>query len=70
MRFDGLKNHRKRLGLSAADFGQLVGVSGLTIYNWESGKSKPRRKQLPQIAHVRTLGKKQALAVLTELSAK
>ena len=45
MRFraDGLKTHRLKLGLSAKDYGKLVGVSGLTIYNWEARKSKPRR---------------------------
>lgn len=36
MRFraDGLKTHRAKLGISAADYGKLVGVAGLTIYNW------------------------------------
>ena len=32
-----VKAQRSRLGLSAADYGKLVGVSGLTIYNWEHG---------------------------------
>src|SRR3954463_14187254 len=41
-RADGLRTLRKRLDLSAKDFGRLVGVSGLTIYNWESGKARPR----------------------------
>ena len=67
MRFDGLKNHRKRLGLSAADFGKLIGVSGLTIYNWEAGKSKPRRKHLPHIAQVRQFGKRDAMEALQAL---
>src|SRR4249919_3794117 len=35
----GLKALRTRLGLSAADFGQLIGASGQSIYNWEAGKS-------------------------------
>src|SRR5665213_2531169 len=33
LRIDGLKGHRTRLGLSAKDYGKLMGVSGLTIYN-------------------------------------
>ena len=41
-----VKADRKRLGLSAKDYGLLVGVSALTIYNWESRKSKPRAKGL------------------------
>ncbi len=28
-------NDRDRLGLSAKNYGLLVGVSALTIYNWE-----------------------------------
>ena len=69
MRFraDGIKSHRTRLGLSALDFGKLVGVSGLTIYNWESGKTKPRHSQLPKIARVRGLGKRAALKRLQEI---
>jgi DNA-binding XRE family transcriptional regulator len=63
-RADGLRTHRSKLGLSAKDYGRLVGVSGLTIYHWEDGKSKPRRRQLPAIAAVRGLGKREALKML------
>jgi DNA-binding XRE family transcriptional regulator len=65
-RKDGLRTHRAKLGLSAKDYGSLIGVSGLTIYHWEAGKSKPRRRQLPAIAAVRGLGKREALARLSE----
>jgi DNA-binding XRE family transcriptional regulator len=65
-RIDGLRSHRQRLGLSAKDYGKLVGVSGLTIYHWEAGKAKPRRRQLPAIAAVRTLGKREALRRLAQ----
>jgi DNA-binding transcriptional regulator YiaG len=63
MRFraDGLRSHRKRLDLSAAEYAKLVGVSALTVYNWESGKSKPRRSQLEKIASLRGLGKREAM---------
>ena len=56
----GLRAHRARLGLSAKDYGRLVGVSGLTVYNWESGKSRPRAQQLAAIVAVRGLGKREA----------
>jgi DNA-binding transcriptional regulator YiaG len=56
----GVKSHRAKLGLSAADYGQLVGVSGLTIYNWEHGKSRPRQKQLASLVEVKKLGKREA----------
>ena len=54
-----LKAHRSRLGLSAADYGKLIGVSSLTIYNWEQGKAQPRAGKLAALASVRTLGKRE-----------
>ena len=41
----GVKAHRTKLGLSAENYGKLVGVSGVTIYKWESGKNKPQQAQ-------------------------
>ncbi|WP_093307265.1 helix-turn-helix transcriptional regulator [Variovorax sp. NFACC27] len=51
-----LAAHRSKLGLSAANYGQLVGVSGQTIYHWEQGKARPRAAQLESLAAVRGLG--------------
>lgn len=51
-----LAAHRAKLGLSAASYGQLVGVSGQTIYHWEQGKARPRAAQLESLAAVRGLG--------------
>ena len=56
----GLKTLRVRLGVSAADFGRLIGASGQSIYNWESGKAVPRASQQAAIADVRGLGKREA----------
>ncbi len=50
---------RKRLALSAAEAGLLLGVSALTVYNWEKG-TKPRAAHLPAIAGLRALSKAQA----------
>jgi DNA-binding transcriptional regulator YiaG len=58
----GLQTLRSRLGLSAADFGKLAGVSGQSIYHWEQGKAAPRKAQLPKLASLRVLGKKEAKA--------
>ena len=55
-----VKNDRKRLGLSAKNYGALVGVSSLTIYSWESGKSKPRAEKLAAWAKIRGIGKREA----------
>jgi DNA-binding transcriptional regulator YiaG len=41
-----VRRERARLELSAADYGELVGVSALTIYSWEKGRSEPRPQQL------------------------
>lgn len=57
----------QRLGLSAADLGVLLGVSGQTIYNWEGGKSQPRAEQKVAIAGIRALGKRDAVLRLAEL---
>ncbi|HSN56233.1 MAG TPA: helix-turn-helix transcriptional regulator [Candidatus Sulfomarinibacteraceae bacterium] len=51
---------RKRLGLSADDYGRLVGVSGQTIYAWERGTSRPRDERLAAWAAVRGIGKRAA----------
>lgn len=65
-RADGFASLRKKLGLSAADMGKLLGVSLQTIYHWEKGQSKPRASQLRRIAEVRKLGKRDAAARLAE----
>ena len=63
----GLASQRKRLGLSAADCGLLLGTSGQSIYNWEEGKARPRARFLAAIAALRTLGKKEAASRLDAL---
>lgn len=60
----GLVTLRQRLGLSAHDLGLLVGASGQSVYNWETGEVRPREKHLPAIAALRTLGKKELAARL------
>jgi DNA-binding transcriptional regulator YiaG len=65
-----VKAQRSRLGLSAADYGKLVGVSGLTIYNWEQEKARPRKAQLAALVAVRGIGKREALQKLAELTPK
>jgi len=52
---------RERLGFSAADYARLVGVSAMTIYNWEKGKARPQRAQLATLVGLRGIGKKEAL---------
>jgi DNA-binding transcriptional regulator YiaG len=58
------KAQRRRAGLSAADYAKLVGVSPLTIYNWEHGKARPRHEQFTALVALRGLGKREAQAKL------
>jgi len=66
----GLRSQRKRLALSAADYGKLVGVTGQSIYSWESEASRPRKQQIARIAAIRHLGKREALMRLEQLSGR
>ena len=66
-RAKGMAANRKRLGLSAADFGLLVGATGQSIYAWEAGKAKPRPQALAAIAALRGIGKREVEARLEQL---
>jgi hypothetical protein len=63
----GLASQRQRLRLSAEDCGFLLGASGQSVYNWEAGKARPRANHMPAIVALRSLGKKQAVALLASL---
>jgi DNA-binding transcriptional regulator YiaG len=63
----GMAANRKRLGLSAAEFGLLVGATGQSVYAWEAGKSKPRPQNLAAIAALRGAGKREVAKKLAEL---
>lgn len=66
----GMAANRKRLGLSAADFGLLVGASGQSVYLWERGTAKPGKRNLAAIASLRGIGKKEAAHRLAGLKAQ
>ena len=63
----GMASNRKRLGLSAADFGLLVGATGQSVYAWEAGKSRPKPETLNVIAFLRGVGKRQVADRLAHL---
>lgn len=63
----GLKSHREKLGLSAADYGKLIGVTGQTVYKWEKETTKPRGKQIAAVASIRGIGKREALKRLEKM---
>lgn len=59
---------RKKLGVSAAEMGQLIGVSAQSVYHWEAGKSRPRKQQLQAIAALRSTPKRQVKAMLAQIN--
>lgn len=65
-----LAAQRQKMGLSAADFATLLGVSGQSVYKWEHGEARPRARQLEAIAALRGIGKREAAARLAKLRAE
>jgi DNA-binding transcriptional regulator YiaG len=59
-----MASQRRRLGLSAAECGLLIGASAQSVYNWEEGKARPRAQHLPAIFTLRNLGRRQANQIL------
>ena len=57
---EALKTHRQSLGLSADNYGKLLGASGLSIYNWEQGKARPRKSSVDAWTAIRRIGKREA----------
>jgi DNA-binding transcriptional regulator YiaG len=65
----GVRAQRDRLGLSAEDFGRLLGVSSQAVYNWEHGTARPRLRLQEQMALLRKITKSEARARLKSLAA-
>jgi DNA-binding transcriptional regulator YiaG len=63
----GLRSLRTRLGLSAAQFALLLGVSEQSVYNWETKKALPRKEQFAAIIALRSVGKRDVQARLDAL---
>ena len=55
-----LSSQRRRLGLSAAECGLLLGASDQSVHNWEQGRTRPLARHLPAIAALRGMSKKDA----------
>lgn len=55
-----VRSHRERLGLSAEEYGMLLGVSSKVIYQWEKGSKRPPKEKLIALAELREIGKKEA----------
>jgi DNA-binding transcriptional regulator YiaG len=64
-----LKKLRARLGLTQAQFGQLLGVSGQAVVQWASREGRVRMRQttLAALARIQTIGKREALRRLAAM---
>ena len=47
-----LREAREKAKLSQDEAGKKLGVSGVTVHYWESGKAMPRMTKIPRIAAV------------------
>jgi len=67
----GIRSLRKKLGLSQDQFAKLVGVSSVSIYNWESkgGALKLRASTAAKLLAVRGIGSKEARDRLSKIDA-
>jgi DNA-binding transcriptional regulator YiaG len=65
----GLKKLRARLGLTQAQFGKLLGVSGQAVVRWASqeGRIRMRKTTLSALAGIQTIGKRDAWRRLGEM---
>lgn len=63
-RKDTVRAIRTSLGVSQADFAQLVGVSANAVYQWESSRSSPQEKYRTVMLGLRGMGKRDAKRLL------
>lgn len=67
----GIRSLRKRLGVSQAELGRLVGVSSQAVTLWESkeGRLNLRKATLQSILRIKKLGAREARAQLDSVPA-
>jgi DNA-binding XRE family transcriptional regulator len=54
-----MKQHRTKVGLSRKAYAHLMGVSSLSIYFWETGRTTPRREAVLAWQTLRKLGSRE-----------
>ena len=64
-RKDTVRAIRTSLGVSQAEFAQLVGVSANAVYQWESSRSSPQQKYRTVMLGLRGMGKRDARRLLS-----
>lgn len=61
---EGFAAMRKKLGITQAQMGQVLGVSTLSVYKWESGQVMPRQTQQEKILALKKVGKRAVVKLL------
>lgn len=61
---DRLKAKRKALGMSQAQMAQLLDISSLSLWKWESGQVTPRASMLERYFVTMNMGKREAWTVI------
>jgi len=65
-----VRAQRKRLKLSAEQYARLIGVSPQSVYLWERGQVRPKKAQFAALISARSLGRREALARLSQVRKK
>jgi DNA-binding transcriptional regulator YiaG len=65
-----IRSLRKRLGIAQVELGQLLGVSGQSVYQWERKDDRLRLRETTKTAlqRVRQMGKREVQAELEKLA--
>lgn len=58
-----MRKHREALGMSRKAYARLLGVSSLSIYLWEAGRTRPRRATIFAWQDVRKRGARELRAI-------
>lgn len=61
---------RQELGFSRTQMAQLLGVSSLSVYKWETSGVHPRAKQLERVQEVLKMGHRQAMKAIRTTTAE
>lgn len=61
-----LREVRQKAGLSMEEAAKRIGVSAVTIHQWETGKNGPRLTKVPKIALVYDISASEAMLACQE----
>ena len=61
---------RKKLNITRAEMGKLIGASSNSIFLWENGKANPRAAAKAKIIALRSLGRRELKKLLADLGGK